>query len=205
MGLELAPGAGLEPRKREPGIRAPVQADDRVADRLAHPLHLVLAALVEDELDPVRAEAARACRRGAAVLELDALTEAAERLVVRLALDLRLVRLLDAVARVREPVRERAVVREQERAGGVGVEAADRDDARLRRDEVDDGAAALRVACGGDDARGLVQEQDCEPLRRDLAPVDLDAVGRPDERVELPRLAVDADASGLDQRVRAAA
>ena len=62
------------------------------------------------------------------------------------ALDLGLVDLLDAVARVREPVRELAVVREQERAGRVGVEPADRDDARLVRDEVDDGAAALRVA-----------------------------------------------------------
>ena len=44
----------------------------------------------------------------------------------RVALDLGLVRLLDAVARMREPVRELAVVREQERAGRVGVEPADR-------------------------------------------------------------------------------
>ena len=62
--------------------------------------------------------------------------------LVEVAVDLGDVGLLDAVARVRERVRERAVVREEERAGRVDVEAADRDDARLVRDDVDDGAAA---------------------------------------------------------------
>ena len=57
-----------------------------------------------------------------------------QRRLVRLALHVHLVDLLDAVARMREPVRERAVVREQQRAGRVGVEPADRDDAlRARR------------------------------------------------------------------------
>ena len=46
-------------------------------------------------------------RRRAAVVELDALGEAAQRFVRRFALDLGLVDLLDLVARVREPVRER--------------------------------------------------------------------------------------------------
>ena len=100
------------------------------------------------------------------------------RLVGRLAVDLGDVRLLDAVLRVRERVRERAVVRQQERAGRVDVEAADRDDARTRRDDVDDGAAAVRVARGRDVTDGLVQQDDRELLLRDRAPVDLDAVGR---------------------------
>ena len=115
-------------------------------------------------------------RRGAAVLELDAVRECVQRLLARLAVDLRDVDLLDAVARVRETVCERAVVRHDERAGRVGVEAADRDDVRLARDEVDDGLAALRVARGRDDAGGLVQEQVGEPLLRDRAAVDLDLV-----------------------------
>jgi hypothetical protein len=41
-----------EPCERETGVRAPVQAPDRVADGLAHALHLVLPALVDGELDP---------------------------------------------------------------------------------------------------------------------------------------------------------
>ena len=78
---------------------------------------------------------------------------AARRRSARPRLDL--VHLLDAVARVREPVRERAVVREQERAGRVDVEPPDRNHARVVLDELDDGRPPLRVARGRDDAAGL--------------------------------------------------
>ena len=53
-------------------------------------------------------------------------------------------------------------------------------------------------------AGGLVEQHVGEPLRRDRLAVDLDAVARLDERVQLPRLAVDAHAAGLDQLVGAA-
>jgi hypothetical protein len=99
-----------------------VQPAHGVADGVQHPLHLVFASLVERELELRWAEPPDAGGRGAAVVELDALAEAAERVVARLALDLGLVDLLDLVARVREPVRERAVVRQQERARRVRVE-----------------------------------------------------------------------------------
>ena len=143
--------------------------------------------------------------RRQSVLELDALREPREVALVEVAVDGRDVRLLDAVARMRERVRERAVVREEKRAGRVDVEAPDRDDARVVRHDVDDGAAALRVARGRDVADGLVEEQVRELLRRNLVAVDLDAVGLFDERVELAGLAVDADAACLDQVVRLAA
>ena len=123
-----------------------------MADRLAHPPHLPVAALVQDELEPGRAEPADAGRRRDPVLELDPFGERAQRVVVRLLPGLDLVDLLDAVAGMREPVRERAVVREQERAGRVDVEPPDRDDARLVVDEADDGGPPLRVAGGRDDA-----------------------------------------------------
>ena len=115
-----------------------------MADCRAHPLHLVLAALVQRELDLRRAEAAGLSGGGAAVVELDALGQSPERGVGRLALDLGNVDLGDLVARVREPVRELAVVREQDCAGGVCVETSHRHDARLVRDELDDGRAAAR-------------------------------------------------------------
>ena len=102
---------------------------------------------------------------------------------------------------MREPVRERAVVREQERARRVDVEPADRDDPRLVLDEADDGRPALRVARGRHDPRRLVQEHVGERLLRDRPPVDLDGVGGLHERVQLPGLAVDAHAAGLDQLV----
>ena len=87
------------------------------------------------ELDPPAGEPASPGGRRAAVLELDALRRAGERLRGRVALDLGDVDLLDLVARVGEPVGELAVVREEQRAGRVGVEPADRDDARGVVDE----------------------------------------------------------------------
>ena len=43
-----------------------------MADRVAHPPHLALAALAQHELEPVAPAGARLGRRGAAVVELDA-------------------------------------------------------------------------------------------------------------------------------------
>ena len=71
-------------------------------------------------------------------------------------------------------------------------------------DEVDHGRSPLRVACGRDRAARLVEEDVAERLLADETAVDADVVGAPDERVELARLAVDGDAPGLDEPVRAA-
>jgi len=46
-----------------------------------------------------------------------------------------------------------------------------------------------------------VEQNVGEPLRCDLAAVDLDAISRQHERIELTRLAVDEHAAGLDQVV----
>jgi len=56
-----------------------------VADRGQHPLDLVLAALVERELDPPGAKPPRLRWGREPVVELDAVTEPLERLVGRLA------------------------------------------------------------------------------------------------------------------------
>ena len=111
------------------------------------------------------------------------------------------VRLLDAVARVCQPMRELTVVREQEHTGRAGVESTHGHDTRRTRHELDDGRPTLRVARGGDDARRLVQQDVRELLLRDTRPVHLDHVARLDERVQLPGRAVDGDAAGLDQLV----
>ena len=96
---QLSPRAGREPVDSQPRVDAPVQPPDAVADRLAHPPHLTVAALVQDELEAGRAEPADAGGRRHPVLELDPFGERAERLVVRLLPGLDLVDLLDAVAR----------------------------------------------------------------------------------------------------------
>ena len=78
-----------------------------MADRGAHPLDLVLAALVERELDgdgPSRRTCAGAVGPSSSSTPF---ASRSQRLVGRLALDLGDVDLLDLVARMREPVRER--------------------------------------------------------------------------------------------------
>ena len=175
-----------------------------MADGLEHPAHLAVASLVEDELEPRRAEQRDPRWRGRAVVELDSLGEAPQHLVVGLAFDLRDVCLLDPVARVGEPVREWAVVRQEQHPRRVAVEASHRHDADLAADEIDDRRPALRVARCRDRPARLVEQDVAQRLLADLPAVDPDDVTRLDERVQLPGRAVDRDPAGLDQPVRAA-
>ena len=145
-------------------------------DRLAHAPHLPVAALVEDELDARAPELPGPRGRGDAVLELDAVREPRDVAGRQVTLDVGDVGLLDPVARMREPVREIAVVREQEDAARVDVEPADGHDTRVVADEVDDGRAPLRVARGRHDAERLVQEDVGQLLLADALAVDLDDV-----------------------------
>src|SRR5262249_6186039 len=100
---ELPPRAGPKAAEGEAGVRAAVQPPYRVADRLAHALDLVLAPLVERELDPrgAHASGSRAC--GASVVELDSFGQGLYGVVSRLALDVGHVDLVDLVARVGKP------------------------------------------------------------------------------------------------------
>jgi uncharacterized protein with GYD domain len=153
-----------------------VELRDGMADRGKHPLHLVLASLMEDELDTAAAESPRARGRCCTVLELDPVAQLAQGIVAGVALDLGDVRLLDPVARMGEAVRELPVVREQKRARRVCIEPSHGHDARLPRHELHDGRPPLRVAGRGDDAGGLVEEDEPKPLPLHLLAVDLDAV-----------------------------
>ena len=76
VGGQLAPLARREPDRAEPRIAPAVEVPNGVPDRLAHALHLVLAALVQRELEPADARPAtdepHVGRRRTAVLELDA-------------------------------------------------------------------------------------------------------------------------------------
>ena len=181
-----------------------MKAADGEPDRRQHPLDLVLPALVDRKLDRrgFQGPDPRGC--GAAVLELDALGEPPERFVVRATLHLRLVDLLDLVPWMSEPVCERAVVREEQRARRVRVEPADGNDAGREVDEVDYGRPPVGVARRRDDAGRLVQDHVRERLRLERPPVELDPVAMRDEGIERAGLAVHAHAPGLDQLVGAA-
>ena len=178
-----------------------------MTDSRAHPLHLVLSALVQRELEQrpgaPRANEAGPRGRRAPVVEIDPLPQPAQILGVGNAFDLRLVELLDAVARVSETVGELPVVREQERPGRVRIEPPDRHDPGSVADELDDGRPPVRVPGGRDDARGLVEEHVSERLEAHGPAVHRNPVARGHERREAGCLPVDRDPARADQLVGA--
>src|SRR5436190_4842847 len=149
-----------------------------MADRLAHPPHLALAALVDRELEHAGADLADLRGRGPAVLELHALAQALECTVLdEPAVHLGDVGARDLVARVHQPVGQLAVVGEQDQPGRIGVEPADRVQPNAGIHELGHDGAAVRVARGRDDAGGLVEHvDDVLGLEGDARSVDLDGV-----------------------------
>ena len=104
-----------------------LERPDGVPDGLAHAPDLALAALVDAQLEDVRAQPAHVGRGGAPVVELDALAQRPQRAVADRPAATRATYVLrDLEARVREPVGQVAVVGEQDQAGRVGVQAPDR-------------------------------------------------------------------------------
>ena len=181
-----------------------------MADGLAHAPHLALAALVQHDLDDARAarraQHAHPRRRSAPAVQLDARGQPRSRLGAHRASHRRLVRLLDAVARVHEPRREVAVVREQQQPGRVGVEPAHGEEPAVGADEIDHRAPAVRVPHRRDDVRGLVEQHVRMLVRRDGASVERDGRACRDALPGRCRDdAVDRDASRLDERLHAAA
>ena len=180
-----------------------------MAHGLAHPFHLAVASLVQRELEPcpvsLAPQDAHSGRRRRPVVELDAVAKPSENLGRRRAHDVDLVDLRNPVARMRETVREIAVVRQEQRAGRVDVESPYRDDPRHLRYEIEDCPPSLGVARRRHDTGRLVQEHVREPLPFDPPPVHLDDVVRADDRVQLALHAVDPDTSGEDQLVGSAA
>ena len=98
------------------------------------------------------------------------------------------------VFRVRQLVRQRAVVGQQQEAGRVGVEPPHRVEARLRIDQLDDRLPLSRLARRRDDSGGLVHHPDLEGLGAYGRPVDPDVVAL----VDVPRRVDDDLAADRD-------
>jgi hypothetical protein len=125
--LEPPAAPALEPAQAERPERHALQLHDPVPDRLAHAPHLTLAPLAQGDLDHAGSDLTYPRRRGWAVVEHHPLAQRLERLgrqppgPHRGAVDL-----LDAVARMGQQVGQLAVVRQQDQARGIRVEAANR-------------------------------------------------------------------------------
>ena len=196
------PRAGRQAAVLQRADARPHEPGHRVADGLAHPPHLAVAALVDRDPQHAGARLGDLRRRRHAVVELDAVAQPADRPGAdRTAADGGQVLLVDAVAGVGDAVGQLAVVGQQQQALGVGVEPADREHPRLGRHELDDGRAAVGVLGRRDDAGRLVEQVvDEAGLGADRRPVDLDEV---DVGIDAPAehgdLAVDRDPPGGDQ------
>ena len=109
--------------------------------------------------------------------------------------------LFDAVTRMSQPVGELAIVGHQDQSFAVAIEAADRENSLLGRDQVDDAHPAAGVEVGRDDAHRLV-DGEVHPLRlADRLTIDADLVlQRIDLGAELGHhLAIDFDPTFADQ------
>src|SRR5665811_940106 len=107
------------------------QLANLVADRLDHAPHLVIAPLADDQLDLGTAQAPRLGRRGRPVLELHTAGQGLELASIGRFGQAGAVGLGHLVARVGQAVGQSTVVGEQDQAGRVGVETADRIQPRL--------------------------------------------------------------------------
>jgi hypothetical protein len=96
---------------------------------------------------------------------------------VRLTRDLCVVRLRHPVSRVREAVREVAVIREQHESGGRNVQSAHRKETGHRpRQQMAYGQASLRIPNCTQHAPRFVQQHVSKRLDANASPVHFDAV-----------------------------
>ena len=98
-----------------------MQAAHRMAHRLEHALHLMLAAFVDRQLEARWPDPLDGRGRRRPVFELDARRELLEYPVARLSLHVHFVDLVHLVAGVHETMGERPIVREQERTRRVRI------------------------------------------------------------------------------------
>jgi len=133
--LEVACGAGLQAAQLDPTDPYADQVSDGVAHCFAHAADLALASLMDDESQPgVTFARAGAWWAGGSLdlrgrrhhaFDVDATAEPLERTLVGRAFDARQILLVDDIPRMRQPVRQLAIIREEEQSFGVAVESPD--------------------------------------------------------------------------------
>lgn len=162
-----------------------------------------MATLRVTRLDPIEA-------RGS-ILELDTLSKLIENRHAGRSPQTHAVLAFDLARGMHQPVRELAVVGEQQQSRGVHVESADDDPSTPvgRRQSFEHGRAILRITARGHFADGLVIDQDLgsgrAPVQVERFPVEADLVVDRPAISEARDLAVDRDPSGADPLLDAAA
>lgn len=173
----------------------PFELDDAATDRVEHAPHLALAPLAHHDLELAATDDARPQRPRRTVVEpYTPLQPLGERAIDARRHDAHAVHALDAVTGVHQALGEPPIVGEDEEAGRVGVETADRVQAPRRRHKIDDGGPPLRVAGGRNDPARLVQHPHLERFGAHRPTVDRHL----DTLVDVARGIGDRFASDLD-------
>jgi hypothetical protein len=206
--LDFAPASGRQIFRQTHGsithAQQPVYA---CADRFEKPPHLAIAPLAKD--DTVRLVAARTLLHafltdgnegGDTIFKMDSGPQFFKRFRRDPSVHSGDVLTVDFVARVHEAIRELAGISEKQKAGGIDVQAAD-------RDPPPGGKAskhvrpALRIAARDELAHGLVVHEDAGSFRlleSNRLSIDLDRVRRERPVAELRRSACERYAARFD-------
>src|SRR6267142_719621 len=207
---QLTPLAGLQIARQLDGPVAHAQetADAR-ADGLEEAPHLAVSALLQRHAVPAvgARRAARvggldALERGRAIVELHAAAQPFEVVRPERTLDTGRVLAPDFVARVHQPVRELAVVGEEEQPCAIDVQAPHRDPSPGWQ-AGEHGWPAFRISAGNELAFRLVVYEDAPGgfhAEGDGAAIDRDLVGVGRAVAELGETSADGYAAGLDPR-----
>lgn len=204
----LALAHTLDGERADPDAPKPL---DRNVDRLHHPPHDVLHTDVEHHLDDDAvarfAQEPELVRHDQGVIDEDAPQHALHGAVVRPRWRHHVVFLGQTVARVHDPVRQLAVVSQEEQTLGIAVEPPDWVNALADVDQVHHRPPVTLVAGRGDVARRFVEHDRARPLLSQGAAVNPDLGScRVHFRAELgDDLAIDRDPALADHRFGGAA
>src|SRR5256885_12298097 len=173
---QQAPTARLEPPEAQRAERRAPQPQHLVPHHMEHAAHLAMTAFSDHQaqLGPTRlaiavrrAKALDLSRSGDPIAQLDALAQRLQRAGGGQAGHQHLVFLGDLVARVSEAICEVAIVGEEEQAGAVGIEPANREEAMPERtfstDHVEHSSARSLIPRRRDGAKWLVEHHVAMP------------------------------------------
>ena len=206
---QVPPRSARQRAEPERAVTRAMEPRDAQSHRLAHSAHLPVASLVQDDLDlgPLGSRVPDpdlAGRADGARLELNALAQATDLRPVGRPVEPHAVELPHPVARMHEVVGELAIVGGDDQAAGLGIEPADREQARPGRQQRAHGRSSLGIVERRDDPDRLVDHHVAErgaPGDRASVHLDAVAVGYHVGAGLLDHGAVDPHRAGLDQRI----
>jgi hypothetical protein len=149
-------------RQRNTRVTDADQTGNHGAHRFDHAANLTIPAFAQCHVIPAvhpgAASIAELIELGRAVIELNFGSQLLDLILGQPAKYTHSIGTLDLVTRVHQPVGQFAIIRRQQQAGGIEVEAADGNPTPLAngRERAEDGWAAFRIGSGGDFAFGFV-------------------------------------------------